>query len=326
VDKQNKEVNIMKKIKCCWCIVIMVVLLAAAACGAGGNKTGEKIHMEPSQGSLKDTFFEKARLIMTKQEIEIYKHLPDKKAKEEFITEFWKKRDPNPATEENETREEFMERIEYANKWFFEGSKGRGWDTQRGRILLQLGFPEERRWGEVADTYRSGALITSKRVPMEIWTYIRYQLVLVFVDWDDSGKLLLARVPANFPYALDKAKFSLDLRDQGNLKRAFRFDISFTGNHFEISIPTNKLSFEEINDTMNADFDITVYVYRDNKKTDEFNVPKTFSMDKEKLLQMKTIQFDIPYTVSKKGKYYFDVVIEEKSSGARYRDFARVKI
>jgi hypothetical protein len=77
---------------------------------------------------------------------------------------------------------------------------------------------------------------------------------------------------------------------------------------------------------MNADFDITVYVYKDNKKTDEFNVPKTFSMDKEKLLEMKTIQFNLPYTVSEKGKYYFDIVIEEKSSGTRYRDFARARI
>lgn len=316
----------MKKIMSWWSIMILAVLLAAA-CGTSGTKTGEKINMEPSEGSFKDDpFFEKTRLIMTKQEIDIYKHLPDKKAKEEFIAEFWKKRDPTPATEENENLEEFMERIAYANKYFFEGSKGRGWDTQRGRILLQLGFPEERRWGEVANTDRYGALITSKRVPMEIWTYISYQMVLTFVDWDNSGKLFLSRVPSNFAYALEKAKFSLDLRDQSNLKRAFRFDVSFSENQFEITIPTNKLSFEEKNNTMNVDFDITVYVYKDNKKTDEFNVPKSFSMDKEQLLQMKTIQINVPYTVSEKGKYYFDVVIEEKSSGARYRDFTKHKI
>ncbi|MGD2086694.1 MAG: GWxTD domain-containing protein [Candidatus Aminicenantes bacterium] len=317
----------MKKIMGICSIMIVAVLLVPAACSTSGTKSGKEINMEPAEGSFKDdSFFEKARLIMTKQEIEVYKHLPDKQAKEEFIAEFWKKRDPDPETQENENLEEFMERIEYANKWFFEGSIGRGWDTQRGRILLQLGFPEERRWGEVANTDRYGALITSKRVPMEIWTYIRYQLVLVFTDWDGSGKLLLSRIPSNFPYALNRARFSLDLRDQSNLKRAFRFDVSFTENQFEISIPTNKLSFEEKNGTMNADFDITVYVYKHNRKTDEFNVTKSFSMDKEKLLQMKILQFNIPYTVSEKGKYYFDVVIEEKSSGARYRDFTRVKI
>jgi len=304
----------------------MTVLLAAVACTASETRTYKPVNMEPAEGLLKDSFFEKARLIMTRQEIEVYKHLPDKKAKEEFIVEFWKKRDPSPGTEENENLEEFMERIEYANKWFNEGSKGRGWDTERGRILLQLGFPEERRWGDWADTDRSGALITSKRIPMEIWTYIHYQLVLVFVDEDDSGRLQLTRIPSNLSYALDKARFSLDLRDQANLKRAFRFDISFNENQFEISIPTKKLSFEEKNNTMIADFDITVYVYKDNRKTDQFNVQKTFTMGKEELLPLKTIQVTVPYTVSEKGNYYFDIVIEEKGSGARYRDFTRAKI
>ena len=316
----------MKKMMPWWSIMIMAVLLAAVACATSGTKTGKPVNMEPAEGSLKDPFFEKARLIMTKQEIEVYKHLPDKQAKKEFITEFWKKRDPSPGTEENENLEEFMERIEYANKWFNEGSKGRGWDTERGRILLQLGFPEERRWGDWTDTDRSGALITSKRIPMEIWTYIHYQLVLVFVDEDDSGRLHLTRIPTNLSYALEKARFSLDLRDQANLKRAFRFDASFNENQFEISIPTKKLSFEEKNNTMIADFDITVYVYKDNRKTDQFNVQKTFTMGKEELLPMKTIQLTVPYTVSEKGNYYFDIVIEEKGSGARYRDFTRAKI
>jgi GWxTD domain-containing protein len=316
----------MKKMMSWWSIMIMTVLLAVAACATSGNRTDKPVNMEPAEGSLKDLFIEKARLIMTRQEIEVYKHLPDKQAKEEFITEFWKKRDPSPGTEENENLEEFMERIEYANKWFNEGSKERGWDTERGRILLQLGFPEERRWGDWADTDRSGALITSKRIPMEIWTYIHYQLVLVFVDSNDSGRLHLTQIPTNLSYALEKARFSLDLRDQGNLKRAFRFDVSFNENQFEISIPTNKLSFEEKNNTMIADFDITVYVYKDNQETDRIDVQKTFTMGKEELLPLKTIRFNVPYTVSEKGNYYFDIVIEEKSSGTRYRDFTKAKI
>ena len=112
---------------------------------------------QPIGAAASDPFFEKARLIMTKEEIEIYKHLPGAEEKEEFIKEFWKKRDPTPATEENENREEFEKRIAYANKWFNEGSKGRGWDTERGRILLQLGFPDRREFGQVDDIVRSGA-------------------------------------------------------------------------------------------------------------------------------------------------------------------------
>jgi GWxTD domain-containing protein len=305
--------------------MMVTLVLISAACSSGGNKSKRAFKMEPAEGTFKDTFFEKTRLIMTKDEIGIYKHLPDKAAKEKFIEEFWKKRDPSPETEENENREEFIERIEYANKWFFEGSKGKGWDTERGRILLQLGFPEERAWGERTLTDPQGALLTSKRAPMEIWTYYRYQLVLYFVDWDSSGKLLLNKVPSNLPYALEKARFSLDLRDQSNLKRAFRFEAAYSENQFVITVPTNKLSYEEKNGTMNVDFDITVYVYLDSKKIDQYNYNKTLSLDKEELLKMKTLQFEVPYSVTQKGKYYFDIVIEEKSAGSRYRDFTKYK-
>ncbi|UCH95670.1 MAG: GWxTD domain-containing protein, partial [Candidatus Aminicenantes bacterium] len=153
----------MKKRKKTLIFVIIVstaIMLLTMACGPG---TRESIETEPPDSTsvsqipkelYKDSFFEKARFIMTKQEIEIYKHLPDKAGKEQFIEEFWKKRDPNPETEENESREEFEERITYANKWFKEHSKDRGWDTQRGRILLQLGFPDRREFGELDDTVR----------------------------------------------------------------------------------------------------------------------------------------------------------------------------
>ena len=54
-----------------------------------------------------DDLFEPVRLIMTKVEIEIYKHLADDKARDEFIADFWKKRDPSPLSEENEFKEDF---------------------------------------------------------------------------------------------------------------------------------------------------------------------------------------------------------------------------
>ena len=105
-------------------------------------------------GPFYGTFFEKIRLIMIDDEIEIYKQLPDEQSKEEFIEEFWRIRDPNPGTVENEYKIEFEERIEYANKWFgsgdpFKGKEAydgheryRGWNTDRGRIYIILGPPD----------------------------------------------------------------------------------------------------------------------------------------------------------------------------------------
>ena len=329
-----------------WLTIVIVMMLlsmvvTAYGTGARGASPQDRIAAEPSEstdktdtpGDLhKDSFYETARFIMTKQEDEIYRHLPDNAAKKDFIEEFWNKRDPSPETEENENREEFAERIRCANKWFKEYSKGRGWDTQRGRILLQLGFPDRREFGEAEDIVRGGRprnqglLITSKPIPMEIWSYYEYGLVLVFADKNESGRLSLEWVPSSFPYALDKARFSLDLRDRQNLKHAFKFDVKYKTDHFEVTVPVKKVSFEEKDGRMLIDFGITVYVYRDNKKIDEIKIPKTLSLDKEKLLTMKKIEFNVPYSVREKGKYYFDMVIEEKSSGSKFRDFTDYKM
>jgi hypothetical protein len=69
-------------------ILTAVCLLGCAAAGLGD---------EAGPGTSQDDFFDKASLIMTKVEIEIYKHLADDRARDEFIADFWKKRDPTPS-------------------------------------------------------------------------------------------------------------------------------------------------------------------------------------------------------------------------------------
>ena len=319
-------------------MVVVVMLLFVMACGTGVKKQVDTEPFEAAPGleeskkAYKDSFFTTARFIMTKHEIGIYKHLPDKEARNQFQADFWKKRDPSPETEENENLEEFEDRIVYANKWFSEHSKGRGWDTERGRLLLQLGFPDRREWGEAEDVVRSGPRkyignrLTSKPIPMEIWTYYNHHMVLVFADLEEKGRLHLLRVPIELPGALERAKFGLDLRDQRNIKQAFRFNVEYKADRFEITIPVKKVSFEEKDEKMMSDFGITIYVYKNKKKIDEINTEKSFSMEKDKLLEMKTIDLSIPYTIAKEGKYHFDVVIEEKSSQSKFRDFTEYKL
>ena len=65
-----------------------------------------------------ESFYEKTRLIMVDEEKKIYKSLPDSASRREFIREFWKIRDPDPSTEENENKIEFERRIAFANEWF----------------------------------------------------------------------------------------------------------------------------------------------------------------------------------------------------------------
>jgi GWxTD domain-containing protein len=302
-------------------VLLMIVGLAicAAACGSGKDK----VSTEPSGGS--DPFFEKARLIMTPEEVDIYKHLPDQNSKDEFIEEFWSKRNPSPVSSVNPVQDEFELRIEYANKWFNEGSKNRGWDTERGRILLLLGFPDSRQWGET--TARTADLVASnKKIPMEYWTYYDWGgLTLVFAETDDSGRLRLQSIPTNLQTAMDFARFSLDLRDKQDLKHAFKFSVDFRDGNLNIVVPTKKVNFEEKDGKMNALFYATVYIYCNGKKQDVLKQEKSLQMEKDELLKLKKFQFTIPYSIKQKGKYYFDIVIEDKNSGKRYRNFASFK-
>lgn len=312
-------------------VIIIVMWLGAGSIFAAPLKIDKKSpgkiasETQNKKRSNKDQFYRIARLIMTKEEKKIYKHLADKDAKLKFIEEFWEKRDPTPGTEENESKQEFYLRIAYANKWFHETSKGNGWDTERGRILLQLGFPDQRKFTESPPTYR-GRTVTTKRIQREVWIYDRYQMSLFFDDFDDEGRLRLRRIPANFSYALDRAKFSLNFASKSRKKRDFKFDADYKAGNVEVSIPVKKVSFEEKDDRMIAEFGLKVYVYRNNVKVDEINMEKNYSMEKDKLLNMKTIEISIPCSLSEKGRYYLDVVIEEKNTEMKYRDFVKCKI
>jgi GWxTD domain-containing protein len=65
-------------------------------------------------------------------------------AKRRFLAEFWQRRDPDPKTPQNERRESFYRWIDYANEHYREGGRSRpGWKTDRGRIYLRNGPPDE---------------------------------------------------------------------------------------------------------------------------------------------------------------------------------------
>src|SRR5689334_6623183 len=70
--------------------------------------------------------------IITAEERKAFNALKTDEERENFIENFWRRRDPNPDTEENEYREEYYERIAYANEHFASGIPG--WMTDRGRI------------------------------------------------------------------------------------------------------------------------------------------------------------------------------------------------
>ncbi len=79
--------------------------------------------------------------IISDEERKAFKRLNTDDERENFIEQFWMRRDPTPDTEENEFKEEHYRRIAYANEHYASGIPG--WKTDRGRIYIVYGPPDE---------------------------------------------------------------------------------------------------------------------------------------------------------------------------------------
>ncbi len=137
--------------------------------------------------------------IITKEERRAFKALQTDEERENFIANFWNRRDPNPDTEENEYREEYYERIAYANEHFASGIPG--WKTDRGRIYITWGKPDSVESHPTGGSYDrpswEGGGNTST-YPFEIWFYRHLDnvgdgLEIEFVDPTSTGEYRLAR-------------------------------------------------------------------------------------------------------------------------------------
>jgi len=290
------------------------------------------------QDPFYDSFFEKASLIMTDEEKEIYKQLPDKQSKEEFIEEFWRIRDPDMSTEENEYKLVFKERIEYANKWFGrwnsrrgrEGSgdhdRYRGWDTDRGRIYIILGPPD--------DVYFDGERMFLERHiskpdarTVEQWYYYQYHLRVFFVR--SMGGRWVANWRSDLQSFIEEAKLNIvepGYRD--DIESRLKFEAAFKENHIRISIPITRINFEEREDKLHSEFKIIINIYLDNKKIDLIEETRSLNKTEEEILEIDDILFEISYEPKLKGKYLFAIVVEDLMavSSSKYRRSVRYKL
>jgi GWxTD domain-containing protein len=158
------------------------------------RKVGKEINVAYKNWINKDVDY-----IITPDERKAFKLLQTDEERENFIENFWRRRDPNPDTEENEYRDEYYERIAYANEHYASGIPG--WKTDRGRIYITFGKPdsvESHPTGGSYDrpSYEGGGSTTT--YPFETWFYRHLDdvgdgLEIEFVDPTGSGEYRIAR-------------------------------------------------------------------------------------------------------------------------------------
>lgn len=190
------------------CALTASILMASVSIGFA---QGEQPSQDPSNkprvvGKEKEKIYrdwvsKDVDYIITPEEKKAFKALKTDEERENFIAQFWARRDPNPDTEENEYREEFYERIAYANEHYASGIPG--WKTDRGRIYITWGKPdsvESHPSGGSYDrpSYEGGGSTTT--YPFEIWFYRHLEGVgsgieIEFVDPTGTGEYRIARSP-----------------------------------------------------------------------------------------------------------------------------------
>ena len=115
---------------------------------------------------------EDVRWIITDQEKKAFLSLSNDEEREAFIEQFWRRRNPNPDSPENEFREEHYRRIAYANEHFAAGKPG--WMTDRGHMYIAFGPPDSIDSHPSGGTYErpidEGGGETST-FPFETWHY-----------------------------------------------------------------------------------------------------------------------------------------------------------
>lgn len=102
--------------------------------------------------------------------------------RDSLIAAFWRRRDPTPGTEQNELRDEFYRRVKFAEARFaITGVSKAGWETDRGRIYIVYGPPQEvhHRLEETGSS------------PYEVWLYPHRDRYFVFRDKQGSGDFKL---------------------------------------------------------------------------------------------------------------------------------------
>lgn len=130
-----------------------------------------------------DSLYAPTELIQdARTEAGVYRNL-SVDGKRRYLREFWRRRDPTPGTAANQAMTDFYRQVAYTNSAFHQSRVGTmpGWRTDRGRIYLRHGRPDEMLQRPMA----------SPR-PYEVWKYTRDRgYWYVFVDRNSMGDYTL---------------------------------------------------------------------------------------------------------------------------------------
>jgi GWxTD domain-containing protein len=215
------------------------------------QKQKMKKTLKELDNSFKTWLNEDVIYIISPEERTAFLQLETNEEREQFIEQFWLRRSSNPDMPDNDFKEEHYRRIAYANEHFASGIPG--WKTDRGRIYIIWGAPDEIESHPTGGTYdrpmeEGGGSTTT--YPWERWRYrylegIQENVELEFVDPSGSGEYHLTMDPSEKDALLNVPGAGLSLMESmGLASKTDRFTRS-DGTHLPTALGGTPASLNE---------------------------------------------------------------------------------
>ncbi len=185
----------------CFLAILSTSLIFSSAFGFPKAQENEALVQEEQEDYFEKWLNEDVLYIISDEERSVFEQLTTPEEKEQFIEQFWFRRDPDPKTAANEFKTEHYRRLAYANEKFSVGMPG--WKSDRGRIYIIHGPPAQIEshptGGQYQRPLREGGGWT-QAYPWERWRYhfiegIGQDIELEFVDRSLTGQYKLALNP-----------------------------------------------------------------------------------------------------------------------------------
>lgn len=277
-------------------------------------------------------FLSKVRYIITRKERKIFLELPQSE-REQFIEEFWERRDPDPDTEENEFKMEYFNRIEKASDLFI-GEAKPGWSTDRGRIYVLFGPPTDRiRYPMGGDPYSRCR---------EVWYYGAFPVIFIdstctglysLVTYDLSNirqlnlsymhELTKAQASAQATFGKEKRFFDFKWRVKKDVVEADRVEGTIT-----IEIPYGNIWYKSEGDMLETVLDVRLEL-KDSEGSLIWEYEEAFAIaiteDELREKQKKMYEMEIPLILEKdlerlrQGKNLLQVRIINRTGGEKLK-------
>lgn len=312
-------------------IFLTVLFISLVFCffdSCAGNRIEKKLDPQSSE------FMSQVRYIITPKEYDEFTNIPVQE-RGKFIENFWKRRDPDPETEENEFKEAYFTRLEEAQEIFREGAGGYLGD--RGMIYVIFGPPNY--------VYHSNISIYDRGHGVrEQWFYYLlldryYDVEINFIDRLGSSSFAGT---LNF----STGKFELDRRlnirgpnvflliqeakesflEPGQKNKLFKYDIRIKkldkqGDSvklmIQIQVPYKNIWFAKVEDKMEATLSVDAKILDDAKnKIWEHEQDYSLSVSEKEVQELLKVRkeyvIEIP-TSLETGKYSLHIIITDNN-------------